>query len=46
MGWMAEKILIQWLTKAEDFLISAASRLILEPTQPPIQWILGVLSTK
>jgi hypothetical protein len=40
---LADVWLNSWQEKS-SFLVCRTSRLILEPTQPPIQWVLGYLS--
>jgi hypothetical protein len=37
-GWTIE---VRSLTGAEDFFLAPASRPVLGPTQPPIQWVPG-----
>jgi hypothetical protein len=41
MGWMVRD---QYQAGARIFLYSTASALALQPTQPPMQWALGVVS--
>jgi hypothetical protein len=40
MGWMTEKLAF---AEVKDFLFSVASMQALRLTQPPTQWILGVV---
>jgi hypothetical protein len=40
MGWMTKKITF---TEVKDFLFSIASRQALRLTQPPTQWVMGVV---
>jgi hypothetical protein len=43
MGWVAERLEFKSL-QLKDFLLSTLSRQVLEPTQPPLEWVPGVLS--
>jgi hypothetical protein len=43
VGWMAEEIWFDSQPRQEMFLFFTASSSALEPTQPLIHWILGIL---
>jgi hypothetical protein len=43
---MPEEVGFRFLRGARDFLFSAASRLILRVSHPPIQWVLVAISLR
>ena len=44
MGWMTKQSLFNSQQVYDIFLLSKACRLGLQPTHPPIQWIIEALS--
>jgi hypothetical protein len=44
VGWMTEELWIDSWQVPRDFIFSNMSRLALEPTKPPVQWVPGSLS--
>jgi predicted secreted Zn-dependent protease len=46
MGWRAEEFRLDSRQGQETFLVSTASEPVLKPTQPPIQWVLGAVSSE
>jgi hypothetical protein len=44
MGWMIGVLGFDSQQVLETFLFTTASRTAPEPTQPPIQWVPGILS--
>jgi len=43
-GWMIGVLRLDYRRELGIFLFTTASRTAVEPTQPPIQWVLGALS--
>jgi hypothetical protein len=43
MGWTTEVLRFDSQRRLGIFLFTTASRTALKPTQPPIQWVPGVL---
>jgi hypothetical protein len=44
MGWTIGVLGFNWQWGVGIFLFTTASRMVLGPTQPPIQWVPGALS--
>jgi hypothetical protein len=44
MGWMVRVLEFNSQWGLEIFLFTTVSRMVLGPTQPPVQWVLGSLS--
>jgi hypothetical protein len=44
MGWKAEKLGLDSRQRYDILLFSTTFRQVLEPTPPPIQWVMGDVS--